>query len=65
MGKFERPQYLTAQGLRRRTKNPSKNKNTQTGREIIPGVYIDKHKKGLSKEAAKVIAMAIRGMLKG
>ncbi len=68
---FERPQYNTPGGLRRKAKNPTKKKNSQL---IIPkkqellekGKNLNKNNegKGISKEAAKLIAQAIKGMLK-
>ena len=68
---YERPQYNTPDGFKRKAKNPTRKKSSQL---IIPkklnlpakGNVFNKNNegRGISKEAAKLIAQAIKGMLK-
>ncbi len=72
---YEKPQYLTPDGYRRSSKNPYKRKSTKKN-SPIPGrgpshdnILSAKHfqrnaQRGISKEAAKLIAQALKGMLK-
>jgi hypothetical protein len=68
---YEKPQYLTKDGYKRLGKNPNKDgahplvlKKTkaQTVREIQ--MRIPYKGKGISEQAAKLIAMALKDMLK-
>ncbi len=70
---YEKPQYLTPDGYKRKTKNPNKKKTvkkTLTTKKglpadtiLTPGKIKNQAQKGISKEAAKLIAEAIKGML--
>ncbi len=70
---YEKPQYLTPDGYRRKAKNPNKKKAvkkrlaTKKGLPadtiLPPGKIKKQAQKGISKEAAKLIAEAIKGML--
>jgi hypothetical protein len=66
---YEKPQYMTGNGFKRLDKNPHKD-NTTTYKLIPPKpvlpVRVQRAQKGihLTDEAAKAIAMAIKGMLK-
>jgi hypothetical protein len=73
---YEKPQYLTPDGYKRSSKNPLKKGTsgqslyqelTQKKMELAKKQGIVRSgtdKKGLSNEAAKIIALAIKGMLK-
>lgn len=71
---YEKPQYLTPDGYRRKAKNPNKKKavkkvlTTKKGfsanKILTPGKLTNQAQKGISKEAAKLIAEAIKGMLR-
>ena len=72
---YEKPQFLTPDGYRRRSKNPYKRKVTKKnspalGRgpshdKILSSKQFQRNaQRGVSKEAAKLIAQALRGMLK-
>lgn len=70
---YEKPQYLTREGYRRTSKNPHKKKltkkllsmkKTPSSKSILPVDYFkSQSRRGISKEAAKLIAHAIKGML--
>ncbi|MBD3317328.1 MAG: hypothetical protein GF344_16190 [Chitinivibrionales bacterium] len=72
---YEKPQYLTPDGFRRGTRNPTKNaallkKKRAVAQAKEKPTAARRLKKGslqaqqpISKEAAKLIAMAIRDML--
>ncbi len=65
----EGPQYITPNGLKRISKNPSKKKSAKLVPKKkmanLPGKKIlMRQGRGISKEAAKLIAEAIKGMLK-
>ncbi len=70
---YEKPQYLTPDGYRRKKKNPDKKKPVKkalTTKKRLPAEQIlskkklkNQGQKGISKEAAKLIAEAIKGML--
>jgi hypothetical protein len=63
-----RPQYITPDGLQCSARNPSKRKSAKLmpqKRVNLPGKGILMHKgRDISKEAAKLTARAIKGMLK-
>lgn len=71
---FEKPQYLTPGGYRRKSKNPNKKKilkkvplekNRASQNEIFSAKHFQKNaQRGISEEAAKLIAQAIKGMLR-
>jgi hypothetical protein len=60
------PQYITPKGFKRSAKNPTKKKSEKLlPQKILPGEGIlMREGRGISKEAAKLIAEAIKGMLK-
>ncbi len=69
---YEKPQYLTPDGYRRSSKNPYKRKSVKKAPlkkgPIANKILTRKHfqhqaQRGISKEAAKLIAQAIKGML--
>lgn len=64
---FEKPQYLTPDGFRRSSKNPLKRKNVKkvvSKKKLLSARNLPKNiQKGISPEAAKLIAQAIKGML--
>jgi len=64
---FEKPQYLTPDGYRRSAKNPFKKKNVKKAiakKKLLSARNLTKNtQKGISPEAAKLIAQAIKGML--
>ena len=70
---FEKPQYLTPDGYKRKSKNPNKKrilkkiplgKNGASQNNILSAKNFQKNaQRGISKEAAKLIAQAIKGML--
>jgi len=70
---YEKPQYLTPDGYRRSEKNPIKKtvKKAVTAKNASPGEILSIRKlqksseRGISKEAAQLIAKAIKGMLHG
>jgi hypothetical protein len=75
---YEKPQYITPDGYRRSSKNPYKKKvvkkavrktpagkNSQLSRKMLSVKQFQKDaQRGISKEAAKLIAQALKGMLK-
>lgn len=71
---FEKPQYLTPGGYRRKSKNPNKKKilkkvsiakNRASQNKILSAKQFQKNaQRGISEEAAKLIAQAIKGMLR-
>jgi len=75
---YEKPQYLTPEGYRRSSKNPFKKKvvkkaagkapaghNSQLTRKMLSARQFQRDaQRGISKEAAKLIAQALKGMLK-
>ncbi len=74
MSAFERPQYITGKGLKRTNKNPTKKKGGVAAQPpskkgqfkknyLLKKSILSNKRKGLSKEAAKIIANAIKGML--
>ena len=64
---FEKPQYLTPDGYRRSSKNPLKKKRVKKAaakKKLLSTKHLPKNvQKGISPEAAKLIAQAIKGML--
>ena len=70
---FEKPQYLTPGGYKRKSENPNKKKilkknplekNSASQKNILSAKHFQKNaQRGISKEAAKLIAQAIKGML--
>ena len=64
---FEKPQYLTPDGFRRSSKNPLKKKRVKkvvSKKKLLSTRNLPKSvQKGISPEAAKLIAQAIKGML--
>jgi hypothetical protein len=72
---YEKPQYLTPDGFRRYSKNPLRKKklkndnflkkSSSSKKKHLEKFYGLQSQKGISKESAKLIAQAIRGMLKG
>ncbi len=67
---YEKPQYLTGDGFKRLDKNPHKDRSITykliPKKTSVPAISAQRPQKGihLSEEAAKAIAMAIKGMLK-
>ena len=75
---YEKPQYITPDGYRRSSKNPYKKKgvkkvvrkapaekNSQLSRKMLSAKQFQRDaQRGISKEAAKLIAQALKGMLK-
>jgi hypothetical protein len=66
---YEKPQYLTKNGYKRLNKNPCKNGVLPVNKTAMDGLSQIKRKipskgKGISDEAAKMIAIAFKGMLK-
>lgn len=65
---YERPQYMTPHGYKRGKKTPSQKKTNVTQKSSLKNTYSSsllkfKKQKGISKEAAKLIAQVIKGML--
>ncbi len=68
---YEKPQYLTPDGFRRSEKNPLKKtvkkalpqKSGARGDALSLRALQKNPQKGISKEAAQLIAKAIKGML--
>lgn len=70
---YEKPQYLTPDGYRRKSKNPYKKKvikkvpatkKALSHQKILSTKHFQNQgQKGISKEAAKLIAQAIKGLL--
>ena len=71
---YEKPQYLTPEGYRRRSKNPYKKKILKKAspakKRISPNKFLSlkefnkNAQRGISDEAAKLIAQAIKGLLR-
>lgn len=75
---YEKPQYLTPSGYRRSMKNPNAKKGTRktiqhnpieqnstASRKMLSAKQFQRNaQRGISKEAAKLIAQALKGMLK-
>ena len=75
---YEKPQYLTPNGYRRKSKNPykkksvkklvrraSSEKNSLPSKKMLSAKQFQRNaQRGISEEAAKLIAQAIKGMLK-
>jgi hypothetical protein len=64
---FEKPQYLTPDGYRRSAKNPLKKNSVKKAiakKKLLSAKKLTKNvQRGISPEAAKLIAQAIKGML--
>lgn len=68
---YEKPQYLTPDGYRRSEKNPMKKtmkkaapiRNASSGNTLSIRKVHKNPERGISKEAAQLIARAIKGML--
>ena len=72
---YEKPQYFTPEGFKRSSKNPLRkkklkkkvslnNSNSIRKKQLEKFAGLQSSQKGISKESAKLIAKAIRGMLK-
>lgn len=66
---FEKPQYRTPKGFKRTLKNPSMKKGSKSVLPIKANLpskvkLFNREGRGISKEAAKLIAQALKGMLK-
>ncbi len=64
---FEKPQYITPDGYRRSSKNPFKKQKVTKApakKKLLSARRLPKNvQKGISPDAAKLIARAIKGML--
>jgi hypothetical protein len=65
---FEKPQYFTPDGFKRSKKNPYGTKASEAeAKELIAkraALKKQRDGRGISEEAAKVLAAAIKGMLR-